>query len=174
VAVCLDVAPDGQHATLAAAAVLPDGRARVEVVRAWDNTDQLRRDLPGLLARVRPRAFGNHPNGPAAALAADLDKRKRAGWPPKGCEVEAIRGDVAAVCMGLEEQVRAARVVHSDDPLLNAHVTGAERLGPAGAPWVFSRRGGGHCDGAYAAAGAVHLARTLPPSPGKPRLVVAE
>jgi hypothetical protein len=38
---------------------------------------------------------------------------------------------------------------------------------------VFSRKGEGHVDAAYAAAGAVHLARTLPAPVGKPRLVVA-
>jgi len=173
VAVCLDVAPDGQHATLVAAAVLPDGRARVEVVKAWESTDKLRRDLPGLLAKVRPQKLGWFPSGPAAALAADLADRGLSGWPPKGVEVDEIRGEMPAVCMGLEEQVRAGRVVHAADPLLDAHVTGAERL-RRGDAWVFSRRGGGHCDAAYAAAGAVHLARTLPPSVGKPRLVVAD
>src|SRR6185503_16375223 len=35
IALCLDVSPDRLHATLAAAAVLPDDRARVEVVAAW-------------------------------------------------------------------------------------------------------------------------------------------
>jgi len=172
VAVCLDVAPDGRHATLVAAAVLADGRARVEVVKAWDNTERLRRDLPRLLARVKPKKLGWFPRGPAAALAADLADRGRAGWPPKGVEVAEINGEVTAVCMGLEEQVGAGRVAHSDDPLLNAHITGAERL-RRGDAWVFSRRGEGHCDGAYATAGAVHLARTLPAPVGKPRLVVA-
>lgn len=167
VACCVDVAPDGQHATLVAAAVVAAGRVRVEVVAAWDGTDHLRRDLPGLLERVRPRALGWFPAGPAAALAADLRAKM-----PKGVEVDEIRGDLTAACMGLEEQVRAGRVAHSDDPLLNAHITGAERL-RRGDAWVFSRRGGGHCDAAYAAAGAVHLARTFPAPVGKPRLVVA-
>jgi hypothetical protein len=171
VALCLDVAPDGQHATLAASAVLPDGRARVEVVAAWTDTDKLRRDLPGHVRRVRPQALGWFPSGPAAQLAADMADRK--GWPPAGVVVEALQGEAAAVCMGLEEQVRSRRVVHADDPLLNAHVTGAERL-RRGDAWVFSRKGEGHCDAAYAAAGAVHLARTLPAPVGKPRLIVAE
>lgn len=171
VACCLDVAPDGQHATLVAAAVLGDGRVRVETVAAWEDTDQLRRDLPGLVRRVRPRALGWFPSGPAAAIAADMVKRR--GWPPPGVEVAELRGEVAAVCLGLNEHVTAQRVAHSGDPLLDAHVTGAERL-KMGDRWVFSRRGDGHCDAAYAAAGAVHLARTLPPSLGKPRLIVAD
>ena len=176
VAVCLDVAPDQLHATLAAAAVQPDGRARVEVVKAWDGqgcVDKLRRELPRLLARVKPKALGWFPSGPAAALAADLaDRKGRTDWPPKGVTVEEIRGELAAACMGLDSLVTAGMVVHSDDPLLNAHVTGAERL-KRGDAWVFSRKGEGHCDAAYALAGAVHLARTLPAPVGKPRLVVA-
>lgn len=170
VAVCLDVAPDGKHAALVAAAVLSDGRVRVEVVRAWDGTDEVRRDLKRVLARVRPRAVGWFPNGPAAALAADLTGQQ--SWLPKGAVVEEIRGEMAAVAMGFEEQVRNSRIAHVRDPLLDAHITGAERL-KRGDAWVFSRRGGGHVDAAYAAAGAVHLARTLPPSVGRPRLIVA-
>lgn len=175
VALCLDVAPDQRHATLAAAAVLPDGRVRAEVVAAWDGpecTAALRRDLPGLVARIKPRALGWFPAGPAAALAAELAERP--GWPPHGCEVEAIRGEVAAACMGLAELVTSGKLVHSGDPLLDAHVGGAEQLKRPSDTWVFSRRGGGHCDAAYAAAGAAHLARTLPPPVGKPRLIVAE
>jgi hypothetical protein len=87
--------------------------------------------------------------------------------------VEEIRGELAAVCMGLAEQVTAGKIAHSDDPLLNDHIGGAERL-YRGDTWVFSRKGDGHCDAAYAAAGAVHLARTLPAPVGKPRLVVAD
>lgn len=181
VALCLDLAPDGQHATLVAAAVLPDGRVRVEVVKAWSGagcTDELWRDLPGLLARVRAQAFGWLPAGPAAARAADLAARKRASgraaWPPPGVTVVEIKSDTPAVCMGFADLVAAGQVAHSDDPLLNAQIGGAERLGVEGKTWVFSRRGEGHVDAAYAAAGATHLARTLPPPIGKPRLVTAE
>lgn len=178
VACCVDLAPDGQHATLVAAAVLADGRVRVEPVQAWAGpkaVDELRQDLPGLLARVKPQVLGWLPAGPAAAVAADLaDRRKtgRRGWPPPGVTVAEIRGEVAAVCMGLAEQVTAGRIAQPGDPLLDAHVGGAERA-RRGDGWVFSRRGGGHVDAAYALAGAVHLARTMPPPVGKPRLVFA-
>lgn len=177
VAVCLDLAPDGAHATLVAAAVLPDGRVRLEVVQAWDGagcTHQARRDLPGLLARVKPQVFGWLPGGPGAALAADLAARKGVrAWPPPGVTVTEIRSEVPAICMGLAELVKAAQVAHSDDPLLNAHVGGAEKL-KRGDGWVFSRAGDGHVDAVYAASGAAHLARTLPPPVGKPRIVTAE
>jgi hypothetical protein len=108
VALCLDVAPDMNHATLYAAGLLDDGRARVEPIAAWSGhgcTDQLRRELPGLIAKVKPAKLGWFPSGPAAALAADM--KERDGWPPDGVEVEEIRGDVAAVCMGFAEQVTA-------------------------------------------------------------------
>lgn len=173
VALCLDVAPDERHATLAAAAVLPDDRVRGEVVAAWEGArclDDLRRDLPEHLAVIRPQALGWLPNGPAAALAADMKKRR--GWPPAGMTVAEIRGEVTAVCMGFAEQVKAKRFAHSDDPLLNAHVGGAERLRRESGTWLFSRKGEGHCDGAYAMAGAVHLARTLPPPPPRPGIIV--
>jgi len=175
IALCLDVSPDRQHATLAAAAVLPDDRARVEVVAAWhgeDATKTLRRELSGWIKKVRPQVVGWLPNGPAAALAADLADRKGViGWPPPGVSIAEIRSEVAAICMGFAEQVDAGQVIHSDEPLLTAHVTGASKLW-TGDVWRFARKGEGHCDAAYAAAGAVHLARTLPAPLGKPGIVL--
>jgi hypothetical protein len=175
-ALVLDVAPDMLHATLVAAAVLPDRRVRIEPVAAWSGPaalNEVRRDLPGWLKKIRPQAFGWLPAGPAAALAADLKDRGVPGWPPAGVTVEEIRGEVAAVCMGFAELVVAGQIAHSGDPLMDAQVGGAERL-KTGDVWRYSRRGDGHVDAVYGAAGAVHLARTLPPPVGKPRLVVAD
>jgi hypothetical protein len=178
-AVCLDVSPSGEHATLAAAAVLGDDRVRVETVAAWEGprcTDQLRRDLPGWMARLRPQALGWFPAGPAAALTSDLADRRKSGargWPPRGVTVSEIRGEMAPVVMGFAEQVAAGRIAHSGQALLDAHVGGAERL-RRGDTWVFSRKGEGNVDAAYAAAGAVHLARSLPPRLPKPFLITAD
>jgi len=180
VAVCLDVAPDQQHATMVAAATVDADVTRVDVVKAWDGhgcVDKLRRELPALLARIRPQAVGWMPSGPAAVLTADLEERARRpgapAWPPAGMTVEAIRSDVTAVCMELAEQVVSRRVVHSGDPLLTAHVTDTQRL-RQGDAWRFQRQGTGHCDAAYAAAGAVHLARTLPAPIGTPRIITLD
>lgn len=176
VAVAIDVSPDQQHVTLYAAAVLPDGRVRVDYVKSWDGVgcaNRARRDLPALLAKVKPKVFGWLPAGPAAAMAADLAARKRAGWPPPGVTVEEVRGEITAVCMGFESLVMAEQIAHSGDLLLNDHVGAAERK-QRGDAWLFSRKGDGHVDAAYAAAAAVHLARTLPPPVGKIRLVTAE
>ncbi|WP_290055656.1 terminase [Amycolatopsis solani] len=172
VALCLDVSIDGLHASLVAAAMLPDNRVRVEVVEAWEGagcTQAMREALPGIVRRIKPQKIGWFPNGPAAAVAADLADRKRPGraaWPPPGVTVEQITRETTAVCMGLAEHIRTAQIAHSGDPLLDAHVLGAEKL-MQGDAWRFTRKGAGHCDAAYAAAGAVHLARTLPPPPQK-------
>lgn len=167
---CLDVAPDGGHVTLGVAGVLFDGRVRLEVAGSWRSIPEARRELPGLLNRVRPQLLAWYPDGPGAALAADL--KERPGFPPPGCTVEPIRGDMAAACMGLDEQVRARNLLHSGDLLLDQHVAECERA-KRGARWVFASASGGHIDAAYAAAGAVHTARTLPPPVGRPRLLVA-
>lgn len=176
VALCLDISPDRQHATLAAAAVMADGRTRVEVVARWEGsaaTSELRRDLGMWVKKVGPQALGWIPNGPAAALAADLKERKGRVSPfPSNCTTEEIRAEVSAVCMGLADLVAARQVVHSDDPLLNAHILSAAKLWN-GDVWRFSRKGEGQCDAAYAAAGAIHLARTLPTPVGKPRILSA-
>lgn len=173
VAVCLDVAPDSQHVSLVAAALMPDGRIRVEGIKAWDGlgcVDKALRELPGLLARVKPKTLGWFPSGPAAGLLAGLTDPQKAGR-FAGVTVSEIRGETSAACMGLADLVTAEQICHNGELLLDAHVGGAEKL-PRGDGWVFSRRGEGHCDAAYAAAGAVQLARTLPPSDGKPRLAI--
>jgi hypothetical protein len=168
-ALCFDVALDGSHATLMGAAVI-DGKVHVEVIEAWSGfgcTKALRADLPDIVRKVKPRALGWFPAGPAAAVAAELaEKRGTAAtrWPPRRVEVDELRGEVTAVCMGVAEQVHVGDLVHPRDPMLDAHVENAQRL-PRGDAWVFTRRGAGSVDGTYAMAGAVHLARTLPPAP---------
>lgn len=62
--------------------------------------------------------------------------------------------------MGFAEQVRSTLLAHGDDPLLDAHVRAAEKL-YHGDGWRFTRKGAGQVDAVYAAAGAVHLARTV-------------
>lgn len=174
-ALVADVSIDEQHAALLAAAVEADGKARVEVVKAWSGpmaTKQLRAELRGEVAKVKPRKFGWLPSGPFAAVAASLAGGE--DWPPPGVELEEIRKDLPAVCMGYAELVKNGDVLHSDDPLLNAQVAGAEKVF-RGDVWVFGRKGAGHVSAVYAAAGAVHLARTMPPSlpPAKPVFVRA-
>lgn len=178
-ALCLDVALDGGHVTLAAAVVLADGRVLVGIVGAWDSTAAARRALPGLLAKAKTRTIGWFPGGPGAQLAADLADRstaKRANRPaalPAGMASEEIRGEVSAVCMGFEELARSALLVHGGDAMLSEQVAGAERL-RRGDAWVFTRSGETYVDAVYAVAGAAHLARTMPVPPAFRRLVAVD
>lgn len=160
-AFCLDVSLDELHVTLAAAA--QDGeKVRVERVSVWEGqtaVQQMIRELPALVEAHKPKVLGWFPAGPAAAAAAALAERD--GWPPDGVEFQPIRGDVTAVCMGFAEQVRARALMHDGDAVLDAHVQAAEKL-HQGDGWRFGRRKVGYVDAAYAAAGAVHLARVIP------------
>lgn len=172
VALAVDLSIDGQHATLVAAAVLPDGRVRVEPVAAYEGTqaaDQLRRNLPRQVERVKPRVLGWLPAGPAAQVAVDIATERR-NWPPSGVKVESITSELTQVAMGFASLVTAKQIAHSDDPLLNGQVAGAEKV-RRGDAWVFGRRGAAHVDGLYAAAAATHLARTLPPPPRRVKVL---
>lgn len=169
IALVFDVSLDGLHVTLTAAARRDDGVVLVDVVKAWDGVGakaQFRREVAGLVRKIKPRAFGWFPGGPAAVVAAEMAKRRaRPGelpWPPKGVDVQEIRDDATAACMGFADLVVARQISHGDDPLQNGHVLAADKL-EQGERWRFMRRGAGQCDAAYAAAGAVHVARTVKP-----------
>lgn len=147
--VCFDVSLDGQHAALLVAAPAEDARVRVEVVRAWHDLAVTRAELPDLLERVAADALGWYPDGPAAEFGSIL----RAA--PGSTE---LRGsEVNELCAEFDGLVRARGLLHPGDPLLDAHLTGSRRL-YRGDGWRFARRGAGHINAAYAAAGAVHLA----------------
>lgn len=173
VALCFDVAPSQQHATLYAAAVQPDGKVRVGLVHEWAGAgcaDQAARELPALVKKVKPRAFGWLPSGPAAAVGAALAAERPREWPPPGVTVEEIRGELTQVAMGLGTLVDARQLARAAEPLLDGQAATAQKL-TRGDAWVFSRKGEGDCDALYAAAGAAHLARLLPSSKGSMRLV---
>lgn len=153
VAVCIDVAPDGQHVTLIGGAQLGDGRYRIAPAGAWSSTESAREDLPSLLERIKPYAVGWFPRGPGSVLGPDL-----APYDP----VKIDGGEVPACCQSLADLVTARKVRHPADPLINAQVAGAQRL-PSGDGWRFVRRGAGHVDAVYATAGVVHILRTVEP-----------
>lgn len=163
VALCLDVALDGTHASLVAAALV-DGIVHVDVVKTWQGfgcTRALRAELPALVRKIRPRALGWFPTGPAAAVAASLKGGPDRSWPPRRVEVAELSAETAAVCMGFAELVITGQARHPRDPLLTQHVEQTQRL-KRGDAWVYTRQGSGPIDATYAAAGAAHLARTLP------------
>lgn len=162
-ALCLDISMGQDHAALVGAAVI-DGKVYIDVVKAWSGvgcTKLVRDELPGIVRTIAPRVYGWDPKGPAAHLAADMQENKPAHWPPRRTVIQAFGTETAGACMALAELVKTGEVVHGSDPMLNAHIYNAQRK-RFGDRWVFERRGTGPVNGAYAAAGAVQLARTLP------------
>lgn len=171
-ALCFDVSIDGQHVTLAGAALV-DGLVKVEIIQAWDSTKDARRELPSVVAKLRPRVLAWLPGGPAAALAAELVRPKvkpvntdgrPVRWPPPRVKLSEITSEATAVCMGFVEQLDSDELRHDGHALGIAHVGNAVKL-TRGDAWVFARKGAGHVDALYAMAGAVHEARILPPPP---------
>lgn len=160
----VDVAPDGAHATLTAAAVLDDGRVRVEPVKAWSSTEEARDELRPVLDKMGPRAVGWLPSGPAAALGPVVRSLP--------FEVVELKGQaVTEACQSFADLIAARRILHNGDPLQDNHIAGAAKL-HQGDGWRIARNGYGHVDAAYAAAGAVHVALTLPVEVPLPRSAV--
>lgn len=152
--VVFEVSPDSQHATLLAVAKFDDGRFGIDVIASWNDLRRVEADLGELIARVKPRAFGWFPDGPAAQFAGMLRKIKGQ---------REIKGkEVTEACMTLVGFINRLLVRHGDDPLLTAHIIGARKLEVSDG-YRFVRKGAGHVDAAYAAAGGVMLAESLPP-----------
>lgn len=151
-ALCVGAAPEGAHVTAVVAGELEDGRVRVEVVGEWDSTAEARRGLPELHGLLKPKAFGWFPKGPGAALSATV--RKLGAKPIAGAAV-------SEACMTLNDRVEGRRLLHPADGLLDAHVGRTSRVGTK-SDWMFDPGSPELCDGAWAAAGAVHLAVNLP------------
>src|SRR5690606_32170015 len=148
----VDVSIDGTHVTLVAAAQVGK-RFRVEVIGAWHAPDDARRELPELLARLKPRKLVWIPSGPGVVLGAEMRSHDA---------VELKGSEVSEACQTLSELVSAGRITHPGDPLLSTQVSQASKFN-VGDGWRFARRGGvGHVDSVYATAAAVHVLRTQP------------
>lgn len=172
-ACCFDISMSEDHASLLGAVTL-NGVTYVETLHQWDGLAAVRKvraQLPGLIERIRPRSLGWFPQGPAASVALELEKRKdNRMWPPRNVEVTELRGEVGAVCMGLSSLVSGGNVRHPDDAMLTQHINACQKL-DRGDMWVFSRKGDMSIDGAYACAGAVYLSRKVT---RRPRVVAAD
>lgn len=169
----VDVSMNTGHVTAAAAALLDDGRVVGEVFDQWPSVAAARSGLREAFGRYRPRAVAWFPSGPATVLGAELQDAHGvlvgaevpdpADLPPDAPGVVPLTGqDASAACQTLASLVEGRQFVHTDDPLLNAHIAASVRK-DQGDGWRFARRGVGDNDAAYALAGAVHLARKLPP-----------
>jgi hypothetical protein len=173
-AACFDVAPDGQHATLAVAARTTDGKVRGEIAAAWPSAAAARLELAALLARIRPMAIAWYPSGPAAELAPLFQPQGKPvpidrAAPGRPHYLDLTGGTVCEACMGLAGLVKGRQVLHNDDPLLSTHIGAASKM-KVGDSWRFVRRTTGsdedaarqHVDAAYAFAGAVNTALVMP------------
>lgn len=188
-AVCFDVAESG-HCTLAGATALPDGRVRTAIIRAWNTTtDAWDRetgiaavlDEEGARGAAGAGAIGWFPSGPAAEFRTVFEGRDN---------VTALNGAALnSACQGLVGLVKARMIVHPGDGLQTAHVLGVRRL-KVGDSWRFLRPAPpkgrpaagtepaaadqpatAAADAAYATAGAVQLALTMP-APVVPKIRV--
>ena len=137
IACCFDASPDNEHATLAVAVRLPDGRVRVELAGAWTSQQAARAELGPLLDRIRPQVTGWYPGSPSAAFASILRQRP-------GC-TEIAGSRVGEACMELASLVTARRILHGGEEILDQHVSGATRLATSDG-WRFGRKGEAACD----------------------------
>jgi hypothetical protein len=158
----LDIARNSKRATLVAAYTREDGKTQVGILREWRDENAMSRleaDLEAILKKDKPRAFGWMPIGPASGKATLKNLKV------PGVAIEQYTGEVADACMTFADLVRDAMVVHSSDTndLLSLQVTSAAKKHLGNDRWRFERQGTRDCDAAFAAAGAVLLARSLPP-----------
>lgn len=166
VALCVDASPDGKHVTAVAGAETPDGRYRIEVVGAWPSIEAAWGDLTEIVRGIAPFRIAWFPAGPVAPLRAELAKLgttedDRIFYASEPEIVELTGGQDSEACVSFAALVVGRRILHSDDDLMNAHISATRRL-QSGNTWRFVRTGAGHIDAAYAAAGVVQVLRTAP------------
>lgn len=169
--VCVEVAYDDGHVTAVAAAPMGDGRIGTQVLDAWVNTAEMRPALRVLFDELRPRAVGWFTQGDGVTIGPDLQAMQDDGLLGRKLFMfeeemrpEApglVKIDQVPACMGLSDLVDNRQLTHSDDQLVNSHISASVRK-DQGDGWRFARRGAGRNDAAYATAGAVYLARTIP------------
>jgi hypothetical protein len=154
VAAVFEVSPDGAHASLIAAARFEDGRIGLDVVASWNDPKRIAIELREHLDKVKPRVFGWFPGSPGASQYAALLRSQRNAK-------EIAGGSVTEACQALVAKIATATIVHNNDPLLTSHILDARKFEVSDG-FRFVRKGAGHCDAAYAAAGAVALADAMP------------
>lgn len=160
---CFDLSEDTDHATLAVAVPLEDGRVQVRIRKAWTSSDKAREELMDELVELGVYGVAWYPSGPAAAFASLLRPKTKDGtlMPGRIKSIELTGAKVTEACQGLADLTKSLRIVHPEDPLLDAHIRAAKKLRSADG-WRFTRVDAGHVDAAYAAAGAVQEALKRP------------
>jgi phage terminase large subunit-like protein len=128
----IDVTPDRRRACIAAAADIGEDRVLVEILEEREGVSWVVDEVAALVADHEPDAVVVDMRGQARSLIAALEK---AG-------VDVTRTDWAAMtaaCGGFHDAVVEGRLVHRDDPKLNAAVEGAVQR-YSGDAWAWARR----------------------------------
>lgn len=174
---CFDRSEEG-HSTLAIAELQSDGLIHMAVRAAWKDDDDVRRELPEVLAYLKPMVLAWYPAGPAAAFATVIRPKTKDGRlkvsapvdPETGRSkatarikvVELVGGKAAEAVQGFNDLLKSGDVMHNLDPLADAHMRGAQKQPAGDGGFRIVRRGGGNVEAAYAYCGAAHIALTNP------------
>ena len=134
VAFALDVPPSRDVATLCAAAQLPDGRVRFEIVDRFDNFHVIADKLKALEARWSPVAIVVDAMSAAGTLIDDLRRAR--------VRTRQLNGrQYTEACARFFDLVVEGSVEHGDQPELNEAVAAAERkTRPNSSVWVWARK----------------------------------
>ena len=128
----VDVSPDREWASIAAAGGSPSGRVHLELIDRRPGTDWVVPRVAELAARHRPRSVVVDDIGPAGSLAAEL---RAAGIVPESIGTKGL----VQACGQLFDAARDGGIVHLGDPLVEVALrNAATRL--LGDAWAWKRR----------------------------------
>jgi phage terminase large subunit-like protein len=131
-AIAVDVSPDRRWTSIAVAGKNPDGRTHVEIIDRLPGTGRAVERIVELRDRWSPIAVAMDPAGPAGSLVADLEAA--------GVNLRSVSfREHGQACGMLWDDVAEKRVVHLNDPVLNAAVAGARRR-LVGDSWLWDRK----------------------------------
>jgi phage terminase large subunit-like protein len=128
----LDVAPDRRRASIAAGGDLGEHRVLVEVLAEREGISWVVDEVSALVAQHKPDAVVVDLAGQARSLIAPLEK---AGVRVTTTDLHAM----TEACGMFFDAVLEGRLVHRDDPVLNAAVEGAKQRN-VGDAWAWARR----------------------------------
>lgn len=134
VAFALDVPPSRDVATLCAAARLPDGRVRFEIVDRFDNFHVIADRLKALQEKWNPVAVVVDSMAAAGTMIDDLRR--------DGVRTRQLSGrEYTEACARFFDLVTERSVVHGDQPELNEAVDAAEMKRRSNSSvWVWARK----------------------------------
>lgn len=172
---CFDRSEEG-HSTLAVA-INEAGLVRLAIRKSWTSDEDVRNELPALLAELRPMVLAWYPSSPAKALATilrpKLKETKLKVTRPATDKLPMISARIKVLELGGTKQSEAVQemadlmkspsgFIWNGDPLLDAHVRGSQKHPDSEGGFKIIRRGGGNVEAATAAAGALKVALTSP------------